>query len=498
MERTPARYVSEADVSGNVPVHVVWEITLACNLKCSHCGSRAGRRRPDELSTEEAMDVVRALARLGAREVSLIGGEAFMRRDWLEIIRAIADHGMAPTLQSGAYRLTPEKVRAAADAGLVGAGVSIDGPREVHDRIRGVRGSFDWALRALEAIRDAGLVASVNSQIAKPVIPHLREMMELFIERDARNWQVQLTVAMGRAADNPDLLLQPYDLLEVMPFLAALHREAAPRGLLLQAGNNVGYFGPYEHLWRGAGNERAHYTGCQAGITGIGIEADGTIKGCPSLPTAPYTGGNVRDLSLEEMWRGESGLTFARGRGTEDLWGFCAGCYYAEICRGGCTWTSHSLLGTRGNNPYCHHRALELASHGLRERVVQVEAAPGCSFDHGRFELLLEPMDDDAAPDLLALARGDAPRPRETVAYPPPHAGPRPSRTRATPPLLVLCRGCSRFVAPDEAHCPFCAVRVADAEAAYQARLGEAREAAERVLALIGAAEAREVEAVLA
>ena len=81
----PDRYVSEADVRGHVPVHVVWEVTLACNLKCHHCGSRAGKARPDELSPDEALEVVAALAALGTREITLIGGEAFMRRDWLRI-----------------------------------------------------------------------------------------------------------------------------------------------------------------------------------------------------------------------------------------------------------------------------------------------------------------------------------------------------------------------------------------------------------------------------
>jgi radical SAM protein with 4Fe4S-binding SPASM domain len=390
MERSPDRFISEADVTSLVPVHVVWEITLACNLKCSHCGSRAGRRRPDELNTEEALELVRGLAALGTREVTLIGGEAFMRPDWLQIIRAIRDHGMSPTMQSGGYRLTPERIRKAADAGLAGAGVSIDGPRELHDRLRGVKGSFDSALIALDAIRETGLVASVNTQITKLVIPHLRELQEIFIAHNARNWQVQLTVAMGRAADNPELLLQPYDLLEVMPLLAELYHVGEVRGLLLQAGNNVGYYGPYEYLFRGYGSGKGHYVGCLAGQTGIGIEADGTIKGCPSLPTNPYAGGNIREIPLEEIWRAaDSPMAFTRNRGTEDLWGFCAGCYYAEICRGGCNWTSHSLLGERGNNPYCHHRALELAAHGLRERVVQVESAPGCSFDHGKFELVL-------------------------------------------------------------------------------------------------------------
>jgi MoaA/NifB/PqqE/SkfB family radical SAM enzyme len=39
----PVRYRLERDYTELVPVHVVWEVTLACNLKCQHCGSRAGR-----------------------------------------------------------------------------------------------------------------------------------------------------------------------------------------------------------------------------------------------------------------------------------------------------------------------------------------------------------------------------------------------------------------------------------------------------------------------
>jgi MoaA/NifB/PqqE/SkfB family radical SAM enzyme len=42
--------------------YVVWELTLRCDLACDHCGSRAGKARPDELSTDEALDVVRQLA----------------------------------------------------------------------------------------------------------------------------------------------------------------------------------------------------------------------------------------------------------------------------------------------------------------------------------------------------------------------------------------------------------------------------------------------------
>jgi hypothetical protein len=58
-----------------------------------------------------------------------------------------------------------------------------------------------------------------------------------------------------------------------------------------------------------------------------------------------------------------------------------------------------SLLGRAGNNPYCHHRVLELAKQGLRERIAQVEKAPGTSFDHGRFELMLESVDGTSVVD---------------------------------------------------------------------------------------------------
>jgi MoaA/NifB/PqqE/SkfB family radical SAM enzyme len=69
--------------------YAVWEITLKCNLACGHCGSRAGDKREDELTTSEALDLVRQMAELGIEEVTLIGGEAFMRPDWLMIAAEI-------------------------------------------------------------------------------------------------------------------------------------------------------------------------------------------------------------------------------------------------------------------------------------------------------------------------------------------------------------------------------------------------------------------------
>src|SRR4030095_5339560 len=106
--------------------------------------------------------------RLGTREVTLIGGEAYLRPDWIDIIRAVHEHGMYCAIQTGARNLTDTRLAAAVEAGLQGLGVSIDGLPELHDRIRGVTGSYDQAIDALRRAKAAGLRVSVNTVIGAP------------------------------------------------------------------------------------------------------------------------------------------------------------------------------------------------------------------------------------------------------------------------------------------------------------------------------------------
>ena len=246
----PVRERRVDDFLRHVPVHVVWEITLACDLKCLHCGSRAGAKRKRELTTEECIDVVSCLARLEAREVTLIGGEAYLRNDWIEIVRAVRAHGMRCTMQTGGRNLNEERLSAAVQAGLQGIGVSIDGLAPLHDELRGVVGSFGKAIEALRLARSFGIGAGVNTQIGARTMPDLPALMDAIIDAGVTHWQIQLTVAMGNAVDNNSVLLQPYQLRELMPLLARLYRTGLERGLLMLVGNNIGYFGPYEHVLR--------------------------------------------------------------------------------------------------------------------------------------------------------------------------------------------------------------------------------------------------------
>ena len=71
--------------------------------------------------------MVDALARLGTREITLIGGEAYLRKDWTEIIRRICSHDIYVATQTGGRNFTPQRLAEAVDAGLGGLGVSLDG-----------------------------------------------------------------------------------------------------------------------------------------------------------------------------------------------------------------------------------------------------------------------------------------------------------------------------------------------------------------------------------
>ncbi len=384
------------------PIYCVWEITLACDLACRHCGSRAGKGRPDELDTKEALDLVRQMHELGVLEVTVIGGEAYLRDDWTQIIREIRRLGMQCSMTTGGRGMTPERAREAKDAGLQSVSVSVDGLRESHDLLRGVNGSFDSAMAALDNLRAVGIPVAANTQINRANLTEIPDVLELLIKNKIHGWQMQLTTAMGRAGDEPDMLLEPWQVLEVIPMLARLKRRADEAKVRFWAGNNIGYYGPFESTIRAAFPGQ-HRGSCGAGKLVLGIEANGDIKGCPSLPTDAYVGGNVRDQSLLDIWEQSKALRFTRDMTVDDLSGFCHDCYYNESCLGGCNWTSHVLLGKTGDNPYCHHRALELLERGERERLEKVSEAPGLPFDHGIFKIVREPIPTDERTRLSTL-----------------------------------------------------------------------------------------------
>ena len=391
------------------PAYVVWELTLRCDHACRHCGSRAVVARPQELTPAEALDVVVQLAAMQTREVVLIGGEAYLHPGFLEIVAALAAAGITPVMTSGGMGITPARAQAMAEAGLKRVSISVDGLEANHNHIRKRPDSFAQTVKALAAIQAAGMDASANTHFNRANQGDLEGLYTHLKGLGVRSWQIQITAALGRAADHPELLFQPWDLIDFVPRVAQLKSQGLKEGLLIMPGNNLGYFGPQEALLRSPlPGGREHFQGCQAGKYVLGIESHGAVKGCPSLQSDAYVGGNLRAQALSTIWDQSPELAFRRQ--PLELWGFCRTCPFAATCQGGCNFTAHALFGKPGTNPYCHFRAQSLAKKGLRERLVRTTPAPGHPFDHALFTLIEEPFN---APD-----PGAAERPLRLVSNP--------------------------------------------------------------------------------
>ena len=392
---------------GNAPRACVWELTLACNLRCKHCGSFAGSRRDDEMTLEENLDVADQLAALGCRRVTLSGGEPTLNHDWDRIGKRLADHGIKVNLISNGWHWDATHVERAKAAGLLGAAFSLDGFKAEHDEFRQA-GSFDRVVAAIDACVAGGLPVAVNTTVNKLNQRMLRPLRDFVAERGVFSMQVQLATPSGNMSEHRDLVVDPADLVWLVPELAAICRLNT-RKFFAVAADDIGYYGKPESGLRDDGGELPFWIGCRAGCQVVGIESGGNVKGCLSLPSsmhgeAQFVEGNLRDKPLAEIWNGANAFAYNRQWTESNLTGFCRVCRYREFCRGGCTWTvyCHKGQGEEGN-PFCfYYQALRQGRHDL---LTEEPTAPELAFFGDRARPIVpfaeEPTD---TPALLARA----------------------------------------------------------------------------------------------
>ena len=364
---------------GFFPRVAVWELTLRCNLNCRHCGSRAGKPREDELGLNEAIKLANDLADLKCKFLTLGGGEPLMRKDWPIIAETLVDRGVTVGMVTNGLLWNDEIVQTAKTVGLESVAFSIDGLEENDDYVRRHPGHFRKALDAAVACGRQGLKASVVTTITKRNLPELEKMRDVLAEHGVLRWQLQLGTPTGNMADHPDLVLRPEDMLTIVPLIASMCRDnKKPK---VYPGHDIGYFGDTEEDLRAQSDPIPYWLGCSAGCSVIGIESNGNIKGCLSLPSSmekvdQFVEGNVRKSSLRDIWFRKGGFAYNREFTLDNLGGFCRSCEYAEICRGGCTWINFALSGSKRDNPYCYWRQLELKKARERGEVIPESPNP--------------------------------------------------------------------------------------------------------------------------
>jgi radical SAM protein with 4Fe4S-binding SPASM domain len=327
----------------------VWEITLACNARCVHCGSSAGAARPRELTTQEATALVDELASLGCRTITLSGGEPLLREDWPVIARAARGRGMTVDVITNGL-LAAARADAIARAGLAGVSFSIDGPAPLHDEMRGVDGALERLLRGAAALKSRGVRIGAVTQVNRLNVSSLGRIHDLLAERGFEAWQIQLTLPHGRAAERERLCLEPGEMPPLEKTIVGLVR----RGVMhVEAADTIGWMSRAEPLLR-SGGPRGHkvWGSCQAGLRAVGITSDGTVRGCLSMPPR-FDEGNLRERSLSSIWSSPDAFAYNRKFSVDDLEGACAACAFASICRGGCTCLAWTATGKTTSNPFC-------------------------------------------------------------------------------------------------------------------------------------------------
>lgn len=332
---------------------VVWEFTLTCNLNCLHCGSSAGMRRDDELTTAEAVDLCHDLKRAGCLGVALMGGEPLLRNDFWEIAGLIRALGMElSVITNGTIHdrktfarlgaLTPRAVAVSLDAA----------DSAVHDRIRGRAGAWAETWDFIRAALDAGLPLSVITTAHKLNLAELAWIREQLAGKGIA-WQIQVAGAEGRRFPK-ELLLDEEEFYAVGLFIASTRKSYPIRTLPVIGAHDLGY---HSLLLGDLGLVR-EWKGCQAGVTVLGIQSNGSVKGCLSMDDSTVAG-NVRKTSVHDLWRSPDFFPSTRYFTSANAGENCRGCPHLATCKGGCNEMSLMKTGAFHNDPYCFRRIEE-------------------------------------------------------------------------------------------------------------------------------------------
>jgi MoaA/NifB/PqqE/SkfB family radical SAM enzyme len=177
--------------AGRLPSGVVYEATMRCNLHCEFCYVGDLLNIEGEWRQELPLDVLqRAFPDQAGLRVNFTGGEIFMRKDILDVMALFGDKGyVCGYLTTNGTIITDERadaLAALAERGfLKHISVSIDGPQDLHDRARGVKGTFERTaagLRRLQAAarrRHAPLRVSINTTVAHETLEALDRMVDV-------------------------------------------------------------------------------------------------------------------------------------------------------------------------------------------------------------------------------------------------------------------------------------------------------------------------------
>ena len=180
------------------PLIVSWAITTRCNKSCTYCDIR--NIKVKELETGHVLSLITELSRLGTRIIHFTGGEPLLREDIGMIIDYCSERGILTSINSNGS-LMKQRIKELKNLNLVG--LSLDGPEDVHDSIRG-KGSYGEVIAALTLAKNRGMGLRIHTVLSKLNLQSIDFLLKKAEEFDAPIlFQPSTALLLGGNQQNP-------------------------------------------------------------------------------------------------------------------------------------------------------------------------------------------------------------------------------------------------------------------------------------------------------
>jgi uncharacterized protein len=325
---------------------VYLHVTHRCERACRHCYDRE-TSAADELSTAEWIDAIDQCATLGARSFVFIGGDPLARDDFVELVGHItgSHQGKARFFFNCLIGKDLAGQLAAAGRGSLTPLVSVDGPRELNDSLRGA-GSHDDVMTSIANLLEVGLTPVANTVLVRPALPGLPQLARELRAAGVDRLHLILPHQRGMSAEGAESLVPTNEEL-----LAAVRELLAVAGEIGIAVDNLS-------SWRRRIGKRNDL--CAAGCRDLSIDPAGLVHACVITAGDPaFVAGSLREQPLGQIWHASSSLRLLRAARARDR-AECLACPVADACGGECWVQSHYAARTRGEAagysapfPYC-------------------------------------------------------------------------------------------------------------------------------------------------
>jgi radical SAM enzyme (rSAM/lipoprotein system) len=275
---------------------------------------------------EDFLHAIRPLKKQYPRDsitIAIMGGEPLVRKDLAECGKKLREEGFRWGIVTNGYAYDDAMHAKLISAGMGSITVSLDGLEQNHNWLRNNHNSFERAVKALELIISyPRLNYDVVTCVHQKNLAELPALKEFLISRKIKKWRIFTIAPIGRAAENPELLLTNEQTRQLMNFITESRQNDKRIDVYFSCESYVGH---YER------KVRNNYFFCHAGINIGSVLIDGSISACPNINRS-FVQGNIYNDNLLEVW--ENHYNVMRNRNWCKT-GICKTCKSFKHCNGG-------------------------------------------------------------------------------------------------------------------------------------------------------------------